>query len=1182
MFFLTAEAGSPVNLRITGTHEILSVEQAKYLFQLKEQGCTSECIQCHFRQRYLREVDSDDIEAFLADSLQAIEGSWAVQGEIVPAWDDSFPVVVPSGIYWDVLKLHKEEVSTVRVAIKLAHDWDLSDRERVAIEGHYEDTLPMNTEGVPIYPPTIEPEEHPGRTIENLPTTPLTPRLGRPRSSFSIPPPAYEGRPTFNGVQFRHPHEVVATGGHVAPFMHDPPEPPSYIDAGPHAIPPSYQSISLVDNSVSDRLLRTASATPLPPVPPRSLLRHSTVPGPTPPSPQRSASDEMPQERLLPGTDIIQYLHRPVAVPLQQLVAEEVSNITSINTTLAEMQEVFENPRPAPSIPQQNLATQDEEMPDVFANSYRRLNEPGPTLNPLISPLSSAFNMSRRLDSTTAVSDAGGSSLQLEYWDGISYEKDLASQLYLLGRGILQSVVPRARGVPQPPAHYLDDDGCVFQLESFLPLDLSQLTGACFAGIDGVVFVELSSGRLQPFFTPSSIARCFLQTLPYQTHNLHLVDLMHIDACTGTARVLLNIPPSIHSMEAFDFQANLAAPVMPAYLADYCREPPNLFEQIASRSLQSIEADCKSLHQELILLRHRSGEQLVGDVINQMLYLDDVAARFSSLCPTDMQWNLKLLGYALVIIRVKRWMHRHAQESEASLAIALEHLRSNGNCRRMLGETETLGRCPERPRNLSEFAMSSGCVLDWTFHLPDDLITPSIMPVRRQSLASIVLATQIAGGDGRQDPLELENALCLAVIGEILVADGFFHQAVFDHSLDTTYSLSWLAIMVHEAQTSRAVASLMQPTQSTSLSGLLSSDQESAILGDDYLDADFDPDIEKYCYPLPAPSREDLMDVGSRWWLARLAGKDGKVSMGLESHLSHGTKFTISMMKGIMTMLDVAVEESNRMRTDARVRDLLWEVHDSTQTLLTRYHIDPHSRYDGSMADERLEDEGESGRSSLALGSPPSSPTDIHMYAHDEDHPISRPAAGRNGLPQPPSRTPPSQDESVIRPSTPPLQSLRTPVSPLPLRQSLEHQRTSQSPLRTASLPTPSRPLIAGRGRPDLSPLTLSRDSFTRSAAPSPSPTLAHFPPFRTTVDISHDRPPFPSPMTPICPIPRLPLTATLSMVLHHAQDIFILSKWLLSRLRDDVYVDEVTERMADGVWEACRGVREVLGLSVG
>jgi hypothetical protein len=59
------EAGRPVNLRINGSQLILSFEQARFLHARKEQGYSPECLCCHFKTRYLRELEPDDIETIL-------------------------------------------------------------------------------------------------------------------------------------------------------------------------------------------------------------------------------------------------------------------------------------------------------------------------------------------------------------------------------------------------------------------------------------------------------------------------------------------------------------------------------------------------------------------------------------------------------------------------------------------------------------------------------------------------------------------------------------------------------------------------------------------------------------------------------------------------------------------------------------------------------------------------------------------------------------------------------------------------------------------------------------------------------------------------------------------------------------------------------------------------------------
>ena len=187
--------GMPVNVVIDNTNEVISLEQTSFLIdRQKSEGCTSECLSCHFRERYLRHLDPDNIESVLANEFQVTD--LPIQGgEMIVGWVDEVPVIIPDAIYWDVLQLHELENEQIRKYIKRSWKFPVPGRHIRMVFSHYEDGLDRDEDGCPIYPDEIEPPAHDGNDIEALPTTPVTARLGRPRTSFSMTPPQYSPRP---------------------------------------------------------------------------------------------------------------------------------------------------------------------------------------------------------------------------------------------------------------------------------------------------------------------------------------------------------------------------------------------------------------------------------------------------------------------------------------------------------------------------------------------------------------------------------------------------------------------------------------------------------------------------------------------------------------------------------------------------------------------------------------------------------------------------------------------------------------------------------------------------------------------------------------------------------------------------------------------------------------------------
>ena len=395
----------PVNLVIDDTHVIISLEQASFLIdRQKSEGCASECLSCHFRERYLRDLDPDNIESVLANEFQVTD-SPIHGGEMIVGWVDGVPVIIPDAIFWDVLQLHELENEQIRKYMKRSWKFPISGPQIRMIFSHYEDGLDTDEDGVPIYPDEIEPPAHDGNQIETLPTTPVTARLGRPRTSFSMVPPEYSPRPCWNGVELTHPREVITHGGQVAPFYHTAaaPEPPTYTSCGPFEQPPEYElqhlpstvdssaTVSastatsdagpsslaqglnniLTSSAVPDTLIGVADSNP-PNLPRRNLTRlqeqSAHVPRLLAPSSDQKYeyTPEQPELSLPSLEQVIRYLNLPRLVRqeanyalLPDIVEEAVASMDRMIDDLVDRVQSldFEDPRTPPPVPNSTMSS---------------------------------------------------------------------------------------------------------------------------------------------------------------------------------------------------------------------------------------------------------------------------------------------------------------------------------------------------------------------------------------------------------------------------------------------------------------------------------------------------------------------------------------------------------------------------------------------------------------------------------------------------------------------------------------------------------------------------------------------------------------------------------------------------------------------------------------------------------
>jgi hypothetical protein len=192
------------NILIIATGEIISTRMAKYIIQLALGGCTEECIPCHFREVWQREIDPESVSAFLERDTEVTDLA-VPNGETLLA---DGRTMVPNGIVSEIARLARiAEVEFIAIYLTMRYQALQCTFTDAMVEGVLMDMDELWTtdgDGNPIL--AAQRHEPSGHGIGSLPTTPVTPRNGgRPRTSHRTPPPIYS--------PFRpegHPRRVLA------------------------------------------------------------------------------------------------------------------------------------------------------------------------------------------------------------------------------------------------------------------------------------------------------------------------------------------------------------------------------------------------------------------------------------------------------------------------------------------------------------------------------------------------------------------------------------------------------------------------------------------------------------------------------------------------------------------------------------------------------------------------------------------------------------------------------------------------------------------------------------------------------------------------------------------------------------------------------------------------------------
>jgi hypothetical protein len=192
------------NILITTTGEVISRRMARHIFQLALGGCTEECIPCHFREVWQREIDLESVSAFLERDTEVTDLP-VPNGETLLA---DGRTMVPNGIVSEIVRLAwiaEAEFIAIHLTLKypaLQSTFTETTVETVLMD--MDELWTADNDGNLVL--AVRCHDPSGHRIGSLPTTPVTPRNGgRPRTSHRTPPPIYS--------PFRpegHPRQVLA------------------------------------------------------------------------------------------------------------------------------------------------------------------------------------------------------------------------------------------------------------------------------------------------------------------------------------------------------------------------------------------------------------------------------------------------------------------------------------------------------------------------------------------------------------------------------------------------------------------------------------------------------------------------------------------------------------------------------------------------------------------------------------------------------------------------------------------------------------------------------------------------------------------------------------------------------------------------------------------------------------
>lgn len=229
------------HLRTRTSGEVLSVGMAARILYLLLHKHTVDCIPCHFKEEFNREIDEETVLAILYQEFDLTDESLP-NGEITiptehPAIDATGYVsghVLPAGIYWEVINYRRHSPHLIQILVK--ERWGFAINQQTIVKALNDWQVQQILSGRPV-PANARPG-HDGRLLDEL-STHAPPAMHHRTFFRNNPPPVYEPRPVVQGMTLRHPREVNPIGTHHYPFYirGQAPSPPPFSEG---ARPPSY------------------------------------------------------------------------------------------------------------------------------------------------------------------------------------------------------------------------------------------------------------------------------------------------------------------------------------------------------------------------------------------------------------------------------------------------------------------------------------------------------------------------------------------------------------------------------------------------------------------------------------------------------------------------------------------------------------------------------------------------------------------------------------------------------------------------------------------------------------------------------------------------------------------------------------------------------------------------------
>ncbi|KAJ9609142.1 hypothetical protein H2200_006913 [Cladophialophora chaetospira] len=306
------------------SREIISVAQAAKIYHLFVLEHSIDSVIRQFKEDFDRDISDADVEALIHLDPDQIETTDEPAGghHIVdqpPAvaergYIDGF--VLPAGIRAEMINSRRYGVGFLRTYVHAR--WglrlDLQTVADIIQEWETQTLVKIHTDPHFIIPGNAR-RAHEGLTLAEFTTNSRRRPMGADIMSFANPPPMYEPRPVFRGMELSHPRELCPVGGHYLPYYPKDrvPAPPSYMEGKG---PPAYNMVDTTAEpipSTAGRQSENAAGANVLTVRATSTEQASlSWQTPTSPSPQHAPSRPEPAARFS-KSNVLDYLSSLIA-----------------------------------------------------------------------------------------------------------------------------------------------------------------------------------------------------------------------------------------------------------------------------------------------------------------------------------------------------------------------------------------------------------------------------------------------------------------------------------------------------------------------------------------------------------------------------------------------------------------------------------------------------------------------------------------------------------------------------------------------------------------------------------------------------------------------------------------------------------------------------------------------------